>query len=84
MPEDKKPGLVLRWFHIVTAIAVWLITLGVGWGILKTQVNDAATDIQEIKSQMIQRNEYNEMRDDLRDRVRRLEFEERRFHGSDH
>lgn len=73
-PERRSiTGLALRWAHLAVLLVVYFLTIGAIYGTLHSQIDESARRVKDLEEKSIQRNQFNEMREDLIRRLDRIE-----------
>lgn len=81
MSDEAKPITIKNW-QFVVSVLVYIILASIAFATVKVQTDQNAETIKEIKSDSVGRHEFEEMRDDLKARLTRIEDkldEERRL-----
>ena len=72
-PERRGNGIALRWSHLVMALAVYLLTIGVIYGTMRNQVDELRTQVFQLQQEAIQNKQFTEFKEDVQRRLQRIE-----------
>jgi hypothetical protein len=73
--KDRRSisGVALRWSHLVIVLIVYVLTLGVIYGDLRSTTSENTRRIQMLEDKAVTREQVTEMKEDLQRRLQRIE-----------
>lgn len=78
--RDSNGYLIVRWTHIALMIVVWVLTVGSIYGAMRSQLDDARSEIKELKdqhfipaSQAVNKDQFLEFENNVIRRLDRIE-----------
>jgi len=66
-------GIAMRWSHLIIALVVYLLTIGTIYGTMRSQLDENNRRLKELEDKALVRDQFNEFRDDVLDRLKRIE-----------
>lgn len=73
--EERRSvtGIALSWLHVVIILIVYLLTIGVIYGELRSQTNENTRRIQTLEDHQVNREQMKEFEEDTQRRLQRIE-----------
>lgn len=69
-PERRAiNGMALRWSHLILALVIYLLTIGVIYGTMRTQIEE----LRRSQTQSISNPQFQEFKEDIERRLTRIE-----------
>ncbi len=74
-PDERRAitGLALKWGQLIIALVVYLLTIGVMYGTLRSKTEENAARVKDLEEQTIKRPEHDEMKENFKRQLDRIE-----------
>lgn len=70
---EGKREIIVQWGHIVLALIVYLLSIGVVYGTMRTQLDETTRRVEELEQKTVTREQIDMMREDINRRLQRIE-----------